>query len=178
MKLINDDNPYDVHYENIEGFYEKLKTLFNEKDDLSEDQLKEFVEANTATLYPEIEVRDFDEYENSYLVRVSKADFNELAETTQDIESNIMADDLLKSNQKQRLLSLISQYKFNRYYGTKLVSGLNINSSMKSDLNDCLGTRMGEIFASDNNYFPEAAFMIGCPFSFAWEVASCAWSVY
>jgi hypothetical protein len=94
------------------------------------------------------------------------------------IETTIASSDLYSESEKQRLLSIISSYKYfehNKAIGIDFLPGVSY-SCVESRADELMGMRMEVIFNpnhEDYNVVDSIAFVLGCPASVAWAYAAC-----
>ena len=174
-------NPFDKYGNKIEKYYLDLKQIL--QDSTSRDSSiykKRIMEImkNFDDTYPSIDTSNYSEYESNYIsLLISQyIDNKDIMEVAKRVEILVNEDQLLSEKQKNRLFSLISQYKYHKYFSNKI---LNCDAtkapSWEDRLNNCFEKRLSDIFADDGNPIPEIEFISELPGSFGWLVADCTW---
>ncbi|HPD25005.1 MAG: hypothetical protein WHW07_08165 [Bacteroidales bacterium] len=175
--LVNKDNPYDVYGLKMYAFYADISILF--QDSIYSDYLlferayKELLIKHSNNLYPSIDTASYSEYESKIISNLTTNLFiKNIKEITQKCESDIIADRNLTNAQKQRLLAIVSLYKFSYYYQSEIML---MYATWEERHHDCMVRELNTIFADDGNPLPEMFFIAGCPETVIQLNLVCAW---
>ena len=177
------ENPFDVYGENIKGFYVELKKILKDSTYIDKDKYNKTVQQlakKYANSYPKIDTSNFSEKEDIYIQDLIRlyAENNDIRKSSEIVENKIVSNEDLTDTQKNRLLSIISQIKFNCIFQHEILNDLSNftkESPWEDRFNNCMDKELGKIFANDGNPIPEIEFIQGLPFSFYWLAAECAW---
>jgi len=176
--LYNEKNPYDSYGLKMVDFFIAEKAILSNpifKDKKKYDEaFDSLLNKYKDILYPKFDTLDLDEYQTTILSKyfgdVNSINLIELSFST---EERIINDDMLSKKQKDRLLLVVSQFKFMYFYTGEIV--FPDLMSWESRFDNCMGRELGDIFADDGNFVPEAGFIFGMPESMLWLEAECAW---
>ncbi|MDY0144089.1 MAG: hypothetical protein RBR97_19585 [Bacteroidales bacterium] len=163
--LVNKDNPYDAYGLKMYAFYADISMLF--QDSIYSDYLlfekayKKLLIKHSNNLYPSIDTASYTKYESKIISNLTTNLFIKNVKTiTQKCESDIIADRNLTNSQKQRLLAIVSLYKFSYYYQSEIML---MYATWEERQHDCMVRELNEIFADDGNSLPEIFFIAGAP---------------
>jgi len=174
--LTNDDNPYDIHGITLEEVYGDIEDLLSRENlSLSEFELglDSVLSNSNGIYYPAIDTVGYSVAESVYFYEfLSGVTIENLVDRSRLFEDSLVLNSSFNDVQKNRLFSLISQFKYNYYFGNKISDNL----SRKPKLTACLDSNLGDIFYSDNP-IDAIQFVVGIPISFVWEVAKCAYEI-
>jgi len=176
--VFNKENPFDVYGEKMMEFYLAEKILFS--NPLFKDRIKyesafdSLLIKYNGILYPSMDTTGIDEYQTSLLKELfSDVNFENLKELSLKTEKAIISDTKMNSFQKNRLLSIVSQFKYGYFYNGTIIYP-NV-MSWEDRFDNCMSRELNVIFADDGNPVPEAGFCAGMPHSMLWLEGSCAW---
>jgi len=177
--LLNEDNPFDIYGLNQENLYIELFEFIDNGGDFgSLDSLIEAIMTNNEDyLYPEVDTCDYSVNENAFLTDLfSNATIDNLISLSKTTEDRIKNTNNLTAYQKNRLFSLVSQFKFNLYYGATVVSELAEGDlqTWEEDLDNCINDELGNIF-NDNNPVDDIGFVVGIPGTWFAHLAYCVY---
>lgn len=173
--LINKNNPFDSYGLKMSSFYYNYSELLQNKENsdfnIYQTNFNELVKKHLNDLYPEVQKDEYSEYESSII-----SEFNDvvnikiLKSISEKFENRVIADSKLSYIQKNRLLSIISQFKFTYYYNYVIYA-----QTWEQRFDSCMRRELGAVFKDDGNPVPEAGFILGLPGSLLWMEAGCAW---
>lgn len=174
--LVNNNNPYDKYGLNICSFYNDLAVLLGDESYYDSSKFKDafdiLVEKHSIDFYPQVDTIEYCEdlenkIINSFLEEVT---FKNIKELSLSVENGVFENSALSSFQKERLLSLVSMMKFCYYYQIEIAI---FYATFEDEVDDCMRSRLGQIFANDGNPWPEIEFIVGCPESYCWLLVTC-----
>lgn len=174
--LYNTNNPYDQYGMGLSELYEDIEVALSQEN-ISllefENEVNNLINNSTYSSYPTMDTSGYSLSESQYFYDfVQGVDESNLVSRSRLFEDSLALNTTFTDVQKNRLYSLISQFKFNHYFGEEVAK----EGSRKPKLTACLDEQMSNIFGDDNPV-DDIAFIIGVPFSFVWEVAYCAYEI-
>jgi hypothetical protein len=174
LDLVNPNNPFDSYGLSSSIIYEELEIIF-EDDGLTQQELEYNLESLTEiysdSIYPPVDTSSYSIEEASIISDyVDNTNMENLISSSIAVESTIIESEDFNSEQKSRLLSIISQYKFNYLYSYMLYS----STANKANFQGCMRAQAHNIFGDDNPV-DDALFILGIPESFLGIAAYCVW---
>jgi len=181
--LINADNPFDIYSHNLNEIYnsvlDSLLSLPNSIGSASELYaiFQYFQIEYSGGEYPDVDTTNYIDSESTHLNSyLSVLTIDNLIDSTIVFEGRILNSNSLTSLQKNRILSISSQYKFHFLIASNLIENYNMLKYDKSTVfRVCLGTKASETFVNDGNPIPEMAFILTAAQTFGWWMADCGW---
>jgi len=174
--LMNDKNPYDKYGISTCSFYNDLAVLYGDEAYNDIEKFKEafdiLVEKHKSDLYPQVDTSEyFEGLEDKILKSFSdNVTYKNIKDLSFSIEKEILNNSDLSDFQRERLLCMISMMKFSYYYNIEISL---IYGTFEDEVDDCMHSTLGQIFANDGNPWPEIEFVAGCPASYFWVLAKC-----
>lgn len=174
IDIFNPNNPYDVYNLDLSYLYEDLEIVFQDPN-LTLNQLdieiENILDSNSNIVYPSVVTEYYTTAEAEILNDfIEEADLSNIGASSLFVENQVLNSTVLNMVQKDRLLSLISQYKYNYLY----YSSYLYNTTLKAIFDGCMRREAGEIF-NDDNPVDDFLFISGIPYSFFGMAAYCAY---
>lgn len=172
--LYNLNNPFDSYGANLRILYEDLEIVLSDSN-LTQAQLEvgiaNILMARSSINYPSVDTTTYSVLEAAiFSDYVQDITINNLVNNSLQVETEIANSTTLNIKQKNRLFSLVSQFKFNFLYMAELCQ----SDAKAAGWDDCMRRELGDIF-NDNNPVDDIGFIVGVPGSFLWVAGYCAY---